>query len=543
MNTGKWKDTDLGNAFRAARDGKDPSKQYFFDFKPYAPSHGAPASFISQAVYTTSGRFLGVLVFQMPIERINRVMQISAGMGESGETYIVGTDHLMRSDSRFSEESTILKTEVTGTTVDAALAGEKGVELVKDYRGIPVFSAYGPIDFLGTRWAILAEIDKAEIAAPIAKAMWKTVGGTAIAVLIMAGISLLVARSLARPITTITHSMESLAAGDLETEVPFTDRGDEIGEMAGAVQIFKEKAQEAERLKQEQILRDQQAEEDKKRAMEELADKFETRVQSIIDRVANSATTMVQMISAVSQTIEGSSQTAQDAAVNATQANDNVQSVAAAVEEMSSAVREISSQTHRSNDLVSSSVQAVETADRHAAALSEASNKVREVVELIADIAGQINLLALNATIESARAGEAGKGFAVVAGEVKNLAGQTDRSIQEIEKVISEMTTVSDDIVSSLSHIKESISEIASASGAIAASVEEQSATTNEIAHNMQTASMGTERISQNISDVSTASSEANASAEQIEAAIAQLSQETEMLDQEVKQFLREIRT
>lgn len=168
VNTGKWKDTDLGNAFRAARDGKDPSKQYFFDFKPYAPSHGAPASFISQAVYTTSGRFLGVLVFQMPIERINRVMQISAGMGESGETYIVGTDHLMRSDSRFSEESTILKTEVTGTTVDAALAGEKGVELVKDYRGIPVFSAYGPIDFLGTRWAVLAEIDKAEIAAPIA---------------------------------------------------------------------------------------------------------------------------------------------------------------------------------------------------------------------------------------------------------------------------------------------------------------------------------------------------------------------------------------
>jgi len=167
INTGKWKDTDLGNVFRAAKKNGKAGQKSFFDFRPYAPSADAPASFISTPVVGENGRMEGVLVFQMPIGRINGIMQAAAGMGESGETYIVGADYLMRSDSRFSEESTILKTKVEGATVQAAINGESGVEIVEDYRGINVVSAYTPFEFLGTKWVVLAEIDEAEMLQPV----------------------------------------------------------------------------------------------------------------------------------------------------------------------------------------------------------------------------------------------------------------------------------------------------------------------------------------------------------------------------------------
>jgi methyl-accepting chemotaxis protein len=155
--TGKWKDSDLGKAFRAAKSVAKPDGQSYFDFKPYAPSFGAPAAFISQPVFE-NGKLSGVLVFQMPIGRINDVMQLTAGMGKTGETYIIGEDHFMRSDSRFSKESTILKTKISGKTADAVIAGKIGVEIVNDYRGIPVMSAFTPFEYLGTKYGVLAEI-------------------------------------------------------------------------------------------------------------------------------------------------------------------------------------------------------------------------------------------------------------------------------------------------------------------------------------------------------------------------------------------------
>ena len=163
MNTGEYKDTDLANAFRAGMEITDPDAVAFFDFKPYAPSHGAAASFIAKPIFSQDGKRHGVLVFQMPIDRINQVMQVSSGMGESGETYLVGTDLFMRSDSRFSEESTILKTKVDTATVRMALDGKSGVETVPDYRGVPVVSAFDSFTFEGAVFAVMAEI------VPIAK--------------------------------------------------------------------------------------------------------------------------------------------------------------------------------------------------------------------------------------------------------------------------------------------------------------------------------------------------------------------------------------
>jgi len=194
------------------------------------------------------GRLDGVLVFQMPIDRINAVMQIAKGMGESGETYIVGADYLMRSDSRFSKESTILKTKVEGPTVAAALAGKTGVDIVTDYRGIDVLSAYEPFDFLGTRYAVMAEIDDSEIEAPITTLkIFMLVILVAVAVgTTFAGLTF--ARMITTPISAIRDAIDKVASGELATEIPGTERGDEIGLMARSLVSIRNDAARAGEL-------------------------------------------------------------------------------------------------------------------------------------------------------------------------------------------------------------------------------------------------------------------------------------------------------
>ncbi|NQU70398.1 MAG: cache domain-containing protein, partial [Rhodospirillales bacterium] len=167
LATGKWRDTDLGNAFRSAVEKPKAGTQNFFDFKPYAPSAGAPAAFISTPVFDRSGKNIGALAFQMPIDKMNEVMQSSVGLGKTGETYIVGADHLMRSNSRFSKEATILTRKIDTVPAQFALDGKTGVMEAKDYRGVDVVSAYGLLEFLGARWALLGEADSAEVFAEL----------------------------------------------------------------------------------------------------------------------------------------------------------------------------------------------------------------------------------------------------------------------------------------------------------------------------------------------------------------------------------------
>lgn len=543
LNRGQYRDTDLGNAFRAAASSSaEQGEQFFFDFKPYSPSHGAPASFISTPVFD-GGRKIGVLVYQMPIDRINATMAVYEGLGETGETYIVGADGLMRSDSRFSDESTILKTKIEGETLQLGLKGETGIEHITDYRGVKVISAFAPIDFMSTRWVVLAEQDEAEVMQPVDEMTLDITLVTIAMALVALVVGAFTSRTITVPLTRMNDTLKALVKGDTTVEVAYIDRGDEIGDLADAALAFKESERQKERMHAEQAEMEARAEADKKRAMEDMARRFEERVQGVIASVSAASTQLSQTAEHMQGIIGQSANVAQSAAQDSSTTSANVQSVASAAEEMSATVREISSQILRSNELVADSVRRVEGADKHAQALSAASQKVQEVVELISDIAGQINLLALNATIESARAGEAGKGFAVVASEVKNLANQTDKSIQEIQSVIDEMNTVSSDIVSALASVKESVNNIEESSSGIASAVEEQSATTNEIATNMQSAASGTESITRNLGEVSHSAEEANTASEQVLSAAQDLSRQSEQLDKEVKAFLSEIRT
>ena len=193
-------------------------------------------------VFNQIGAFIGVVALQMPVGRINDMMQVATGLGETGEAYIVGEDFLMRSDSRFSETSTILNRLVYTATSQKALAGESGIEVLEDARGGAVVSAYAPIEFMGARWAILAEISQAELLAPIAETGTFMIVAVAGILLLVTAVGIALARGLSRPIVEMTGNMRRLAAGDLDVEIGSTDRTDEIGEMAAALDVFKENA-------------------------------------------------------------------------------------------------------------------------------------------------------------------------------------------------------------------------------------------------------------------------------------------------------------
>ncbi len=543
LRNGEYKDTDLAAVYRSVTANPQAGFVVIEDFEPYAPSHGAAASFIATPILNERGSLAGVLVFQMPIDRINAVMQVSAGMGESGETYLVGGDYLMRSDSRFSEESTILQTRVETATVTAALGGGSGVDVVPDYRGIPVFSAYSPMVFEGVTWAVLAEIDEAEVMAP-ATSLRNSMLITALIILaIVAAIGLGFARTLTKPISAMTSAMQRLADGDLEADIPAQGRSDEIGEMADAVQVFKDNAIAMKEMEVEQEEAKKRAEAEKAQAMKDLADKFQGDVGGVIGSVTEAASQMESSAQAMSTTADQANSQSTAVAAAAEETSVNVQTVASASEELSSSIAEIGRQVAQSSVITSEAVEEAEKTNQKVESLAESAQKIGEVLSLITDIAEQTNLLALNATIEAARAGDAGKGFAVVAAEVKNLANQTARATEDIGSQIGGVQTATRDAVTAIQGIGNIIGQVDEISSAIAAAVEEQQAATSEIARNVQEAASGTQEVTQNISGVTQAASETGQAANQVLTLAADLTRQSGTLSNAVDGFLNTVRS
>lgn len=349
-------------------------------------------------------------------------------------------------------------------------------------------------------------------------------------------------RYITSSLNMLAECMEKLAKGHSEIEIYGYQQKNEVGRMARTIQVFKEGMVEKERLEKEGKEAAIRAELEKRQLMQELANGFESKVQNIIHSVAAAATELYHTSESMSEIINSATQKAGSVASSSSEASQNVQTVAAAAEEMSASVKEISQQIIHSTDAVRIVVEQMEKADATSKMLEEATQRIGDIVNLIQDIAGQINLLALNATIESARAGEAGKGFAVVASEVKNLATQTTVATGNISDNITNIREVSEEVIQTLAAIKGAINSVNEISSSISSAVEEQSAVTNEIASNMSHASSGTRRINEDIGEVSRASSDASASAVQTLDAARMLSQQAEMLQREIGDFLNEVR-
>ncbi|MEI6560000.1 MAG: HAMP domain-containing methyl-accepting chemotaxis protein [Rhodospirillaceae bacterium] len=378
--------------------------------------------------------------------------------------------------------------------------------------------------------------------ASIHQAVTTTIAVSALAVVIGLLVAFGLTRLIARPIVAMTDAMGRLAAGDLTTSIPALHNRDEIGDMAKAVDVFKNNALEVERLKGEQERLRLKAEDDKTRSMNQLADSFEGSVKKVVTGVSTAAQQLQSTAQTMSANADQTNRQCTMVAAAAEQASANVQTVASATEELTSSINEISRQVSESSRIGAAAVEEANRANTTVTGLAEAAQKIGVVVNLINEIASQTNLLALNATIEAARAGDAGKGFAVVAGEVKNLANQTAKATEEIQAQVGQMQTVTETTVDAIKSISGTIRRMSEISTTIASAVEEQGAATREIARNVTEASKGTQEVSSNIAGVSQAANETGRGASETLSAANNLGVQSDDLSREVERFITKVR-
>jgi methyl-accepting chemotaxis protein len=512
LTDGPYADTNFAKAFKLANETSKPDSCFLVDFENYWPSYEAPASFIASPIYE-DGKKLGVLIFQMPVDRINELMSRSIGYGETGEAYLVGPDQLLRCNTTRDPENFSIVTSfrngdsgrMNSVAIDEALAGKNGTIENTNYLGDDVLTAYGPIELLGLRWAVLAEVTSNEALAAIRKIeqdarsiqssmlLFSLITGVAAGLAILS-VALLIIRGLLRPITDTVTTLKNIAEGDGDLTQQLNEN--QIGELGELAKYF---------------------------------NKFVRRTHDIVRSIAGNVTTLSGASSSLSMSAEhlssGANQSKMQSATvssaaeelsinmeviaNSTEDMSNsISTVATAVEEMKATISEIASNAERTADVAGQAASLAEVSNDKVGDMGAAAEEIGKVIEVIQDIAEQTNLLALNATIEAARAGEAGKGFAVVATEVKELAKQTANATDDIRGRIEAMQNSTGSAVQSIREISQVVSRVNELSRMIASAVEEQNITTQQIAGHVSSAAEMANVVARGVAESAAASRE-----------------------------------
>lgn len=526
---GPYSSSNLAVAFRKALNSGRNDQPVLVDFERYFPSMEAPASFIACPVFDGEKR-TGVIAIQVPIAKINETMNIGNSIGEKGEAYLVGSDGLPRSDSRFDTQNysmiNAFANPTTGTmkseTITTALSGKDGTCVSANYLGSDSIAAYTSVDILGLRWALIAEessetalaaaegVSAAATAAQTSLLYW-LVGMTTLFGGIIFAFAWWTVRNLMRPIDQTIATLRDIAEGegDLTRRLDAT-RSDELGELGHWFNAF------AKRIHDVICVISNNAQQLSESSVD---------LSATAEQLSNGASDSKAQSASVSAAAEQMSVNMREVADSTDGMSQTIRAVAASVEEMNQTIREIARNAEKSATVAGEAANLVQVSNDKISNLGEAADEIGKVIEVIQDIAEQTNLLALNATIEAARAGEAGKGFAVVANEVKELAKQTAAATDDIRSRIEAIQASTGDAVESIREISDVITNVNEVSRTIASAVEEQSITTRQISDNVSTTANAAESVARGVAETAMASREITQNITRVDGVLLQTAQ------------------